>query len=60
MLYELPDDREMDVFVGQQMDVYLKVIPNSRSVSIDFGGLNAQLPFEEKKPLTTALGKPST
>ncbi len=58
VLYELPDDRKMDVFVGQQMDVYLKVMPTSKSASIDFGGLDAQLPFEDKKPLAPAPSKP--
>jgi HlyD family secretion protein len=60
VLYELPDNREMDVFVGQQMDVYVKVAPTSKPVSVDFGGLDAQLPFDEKKALTPAPGTAGT
>ena len=50
VIYELPDDRPVDVYVGQQMDVYLKVVPFSKSVPFDFGGKDGGLPFEEKQP----------
>ncbi len=60
VLYELPDERSIDVFVGQQMDVYVKVAPkSSSSPSIEFGGPNAPLPFEENKAITQAPVKPA-
>jgi multidrug resistance efflux pump len=50
VIYELPVDRPVDVYVGQQMDVYLKAIAAPKSGEFDIGGLDAQLPFEEKPP----------
>ncbi len=50
VIYELPEDRPVDVFVGQQMDVYLKAATLSRSVQLDETGSNSQLPFEDKTP----------
>jgi multidrug resistance efflux pump len=47
VIYELPEDRPIDVHVGQQMDVYLKATPHSESVPLDFGGKHAPLPFDE-------------
>jgi HlyD family secretion protein len=48
VIYELPEDRAFDVYVGQQMDVYLKAVPAGREGELEFGGSNSQLPFEEK------------
>jgi HlyD family secretion protein len=50
VIYELPDDRPMDVYIGQQMDVYLRAVPPSQSVATDLGGENAKLPFEDETP----------
>jgi HlyD family secretion protein len=58
VLYEMPDNRQMDVFVGQQMDVYVKVSTTSKAASVDYGGLDAQLPFDDKKALTPDPAKP--
>jgi HlyD family secretion protein len=48
VIYELPVDRPVDVYVGQQMDVYLKAIAAPRSGEFEVGGIDGQLPFEEK------------
>ncbi len=48
VIYELPEDRAMDVHVGQQMDVYLKAIAAPRTGEFEVGGIDGQLPFEEK------------
>ncbi len=48
VIYELPEDRSIDVYVGQQMDVYLKAVAAGREGELEFGGGNSQLPFEEK------------
>jgi len=47
-IYELAEERSMDVYIGQQMDVYLKATPQSNTVSHDLAGTDARLPFEEK------------
>jgi len=47
VIYELPEDRPVDVFVGQQMDVYLKAATLSRSVHFEGNGRDTQLPFED-------------
>jgi len=46
VIYELPEDRPVDVYVGQQMDVYLKAAPLSKSVEFGGSGRSTQLPFE--------------
>jgi HlyD family secretion protein len=48
VIYELPADRPVDVYVGQQMDVYAKAIAAPRSGEFEIGGIGGQLPFEEK------------
>lgn len=47
VIYELPEERAVEVYVGQQMDVYLKATPPSSSGDLEMGGSEAQLPFEE-------------
>ncbi len=47
-IYELADERSMDVYIGQQMDVYLKATPPSSAASRDLAGTDERLPFEEK------------
>jgi multidrug resistance efflux pump len=44
-IYALPDDRKSDVFVGQQMDVYVKAADIAEEFSFDVGP-NANIPFE--------------
>jgi multidrug resistance efflux pump len=48
VIYELPVDRPVEVFVGQQMDVYLKAAAAPRTGEFEIGGGDGQLPFEEK------------
>jgi hypothetical protein len=48
VIYELPVDRPVDVYVGQQMDVYLKAVAGPRTGELEIGGSDGQLPFEEK------------
>ena len=50
VIYELPEERPVDVYVGQQMDVYLKAVPPSQSIVTEVGGENATLPFEDQAP----------
>ena len=53
VIYELPDERPLDVYIGEQMDVYVQAVPPSESIITDLGGENTELPFEEQAP-----GKP--
>lgn len=46
VIYELPEERPVDVFVGQQMDVYLKAAQVSRSVHLEGSAKDSRLPFE--------------
>ena len=48
VIYELPEERAMDVYIGQQMDVYLRAVPPSQSVATDLGDENTTLPFEDE------------
>jgi multidrug resistance efflux pump len=57
VIYELADERPVDVYIGQQMDVYLKAVPPSESVSSDLNPQNAKLPFEDE-PQARAQAKP--
>ena len=57
VIYELPEDRQMDVYIGQQMDVYMKAATISRSIDAEVGLRNATLPFEEEAR-TSHSGKP--
>ena len=38
VVYSLPDERAIEVFVGQQMDVYMKVSDTSAALSLDLYG----------------------
>jgi HlyD family secretion protein len=58
VIYELPEDRQMDVYIGQQMDVYMKAATISRSIDSEVGlGNNGTLPFEDEAR-TSYSGKP--
>ena len=58
VIYSLPDQRAVDVYVGQQMDVYLKAAEVSKDVSLD-ADPNAKDPFEdEETPVETAAKTP--
>ncbi len=48
VIYELPDRRPVDLYVGEQMDVYLKAAPNPQGLSLDT--TKARLPFEDDGP----------
>jgi HlyD family secretion protein len=52
VIYELPDERPLDVYIGQQMDVYVKAVPPSQAIVTDLGSENAKLPFEDQTPLS--------
>ena len=47
VVYALPDKRPIDVYVGQQMDVYLKAAKVPQGLSLDADPNNKSLPFEE-------------
>jgi HlyD family secretion protein len=57
VIYELPDDRPLDVYIGQQVDVYMKAATISKSIDSDMGLGNGRLPFEEETP-SSHRGKP--
>jgi HlyD family secretion protein len=57
VIYELPDDRPLDVYIGQQVDVYMKAATISKSIDSDMGLGNGRLPFEEETP-SSQRGKP--
>ena len=57
VIYELPDDRPLDVYIGQQVDVYMKAATISKSIDSDTGLGNGKLPFEEETP-SSQRGKP--
>jgi HlyD family secretion protein len=50
VIYELPEERPTDVYIGQQMDVYLKAVLPSRSIAAEPAGTSARLPFEDEAP----------
>ncbi len=49
VIYELPEERSVDVYVGQQMDVYLKATPPSQASHLEIDGRETPLPFEEDR-----------
>jgi HlyD family secretion protein len=46
VVYALPEDRPVDVYVGEQMDVYLKAATIPKGISLE-AGPDATLPFHE-------------
>jgi multidrug resistance efflux pump len=50
VIYELAEDRQIDVYIGQQMDVYLQAATLSKAVPSDFGSKDSPLPFDAKTP----------
>ena len=58
VIYELPDDRPLDVYIGQQVDVYMKAATISKSIDSDMGLGNGKLPFEDETPASQS-GKPA-
>ena len=44
----MPDQRDMDLYVGQQMDVYLKAAEQPKGLNLE-GGTDADLPFAGKE-----------
>ena len=58
VIYELPEERPIDVYIGQQMDVYLRAVPPSQSIAADLGGENTRLPFEDEAPARAVPAKP--
>jgi HlyD family secretion protein len=51
VIYELADERPTDVYIGQQMDIYLRAVPPSESVAVGLGGESTKLPFEDQTPI---------
>ena len=48
VIYALPDHRQVPVFVGQQMDVYLKAARLPKGMAM--GGTLTRKPFEDDAP----------
>jgi multidrug resistance efflux pump len=57
VIYELPEDRPVDVYVGQQMDVYLKASPAEAAGCLEIGGAESQLPFAEHERREATRGQ---
>jgi hypothetical protein len=55
VVYELPVDRAVEVFVGQQMDVYLKAVPSTQGGELEVGGIEGHPPFEERTDSSTPV-----
>jgi multidrug resistance efflux pump len=49
VVYALPDERPIPVYVGQQMDVYLEAAPPPPGVNLD-ADPSAKKPFEDEPP----------
>jgi multidrug resistance efflux pump len=47
VIYELPDERPVDLYVGQQMDVYMRAARAPKGVTLDTGP-KIVLPFDEE------------
>jgi multidrug resistance efflux pump len=47
-IYELRGDRPANIYIGQQMDVYVKAAAPATGGSRDAAGKNERLPFEEE------------
>jgi multidrug resistance efflux pump len=58
VLYELPDDRVLPLFVGQQMDVYIEKAPPPSGVDLG-ADPDAPKPFEDR-PARPARRSPAT
>jgi len=57
VIYELSEDRPLDVYIGQQVDVYMKAATISKSIDSDTSLGSSKLPFEEDTPARQP-GKP--
>lgn len=55
VIYELPEERPIEVHIGQQMDVYLKAVPPSESIATDVAGESSRLPFEDLTPASETV-----
>lgn len=56
VLYALPDERPIDLYVGLQMDVYIQKTPPPEGVDLDAGPSQAK-PFEDRGPIPETRGK---
>lgn len=54
VVYALPNDRPVDVYVGQQMDVYLKAATVPQGIALDAGPGQVR-PFEDDPETTVAV-----
>jgi HlyD family secretion protein len=59
VIYELPEERPVGVYVGQQMDVYLKAAPVDRAGRLELGGPESPLPFEDAEKQEAVRGEPT-
>jgi multidrug resistance efflux pump len=58
VVYSLPENRPVEVYVGEQMDVYLKAAAVPKGISLD-AGPGASLPFDDQDP-KAGRSKPSS
>jgi multidrug efflux pump subunit AcrA (membrane-fusion protein) len=56
VVYELPDDSPVPLYVGQQMDVYLKAAAAPKGVSLETDLNLPRLPFEDDAPVPAKPG----
>ncbi|GAC1320196.1 MAG: hypothetical protein NVSMB14_16480 [Isosphaeraceae bacterium] len=62
VIYALPDDRAMPLYIGQQMDVYLEAAPPPKGVVLEADPRTVKQPFESDVFKTTpddTLSRPS-
>ena len=59
VVYALPDDRPVDVYVGQQMDVYLKASDSPIAISLDAYGEARPNPFGKDERRQEHVPRPS-
>jgi multidrug resistance efflux pump len=52
VIYELPDKRPVDLYVGEQMDVYMKAAAKPEGITLDTSRIG--LPFEDDDPTPKA------
>ncbi len=62
VIYALPDERPMDVYVGQQMDVYLEAATPLKGLNLDASPNPPDLSFQDeptREPVVKPIGKGS-
>lgn len=59
VIYELPEERAVEVYVGQQMDVYLEAVPAAQGGELEVGGVENRSLFDDEAGDRAATAKPA-